>query len=75
MDAVDSELFQWVLKSVGVVIGVLASAVALLWKSLESSNARSIKSLETRADECDQDREVLRDRVGELERRLINRVD
>lgn len=73
-----------VLKGFVSVVGTLAASVAMLWKTSEAKNAKSIEQLQTRLDqaekhakeidksriECEQDRSTLNERCTHLNERI-----
>jgi hypothetical protein len=64
------ELFQFFTE-----LGVLGVAVFVLWRKLEASHKETLERLstaETKLDVCEQDRDELRGRIIELERRLTD---
>lgn len=69
-DLTPSSLLNWLL---GMLIGI----VAFLWKLNEGKNGKAIADLDARLivsdrkhDECDQDRNTLREKFGRLEERF-----
>tara|TARA_R110002111_G_scaffold84804_1_gene133153 strand:+ start:179 stop:433 length:255 start_codon:yes stop_codon:yes gene_type:complete len=78
----DSNTTGYIVGLAGTIIGTLASAVAFLFKLLDSKNSSAIVDLQTRVacldtanQECREDRENLRVELATVKSDLCRKVD
>ena len=63
----------WILGGITAVVSTLCTCIVFLFNRWESTVKTKFEMLEARADECDEDRQRLRERITFLEQKTMQR--